>query len=65
LENNEYLCDGRFTVADIAIGYALFLGKALKLDKDYKPQTQEYLQRMMARPAFIRANGFGEPLQLG
>lgn len=65
LENHEYLVDNRFTVADIAIGYALFLGVALKLDERYKPQTREYLERLMARPAFIRANAFGEAAPLG
>ncbi len=65
LESHEYLVDNRFTVADIAVGYALFLGVALKLDERYKPQTREYLERLMARPAFIRANSFGEALQLG
>ena len=65
LENNEYLVDDRFTVADIAVGYALFLGKALKFDEQYQPQTKEYLARLMARPAFIKANSFGEPLKFG
>ena len=65
LENNDFLCDKRFTVADIAIAYALFLGKLLKLDEKYKPQTRDYLARMMERPAFQKANSFGEALQLG
>jgi glutathione S-transferase len=64
LENHEYLVDGRFTVADIAISYALFLGRILKLDVQYKPQTFDYLERMIARPAFHKANSFGEPMQL-
>lgn len=64
LENNEYLVDQRFTIADIAVGYALYLGRALKLDARYKPQTAEYLQRLMARPGFQRADEQGEPLQL-
>ena len=64
LENNEYLVDGRFTIADIAVGYALYLGRALKLDDRYKPQTADYLHRLMARPGFQRADEQGEPLQL-
>lgn len=64
LENNEYLVDGRFTIADIAVGYALFLGTALKIDERYQPQTRGYLERLMARPAFQRANALGEPLAL-
>jgi glutathione S-transferase len=64
LENHEYLVDNRFTVADIAVSYALYLGRALKFDERYQPQTAAYLQRMMARPAFKRADEQGEPLQL-
>ncbi len=64
LEANEYLVDERFTIADIAIGYALFLGTALKIDDRYQPQTRAYLERLMARPAFQRANAIGEPLAL-
>jgi glutathione S-transferase len=65
LEKHEFLCDGRFTVADIAVSYALFLGQVLKLDDQYKPQTKDYLLRMMDRPAFQKANSYGEPLNLG
>ena len=64
LEANEYLVDKRFTIADIAVGYALYLGKALQLDERYKPQTMAYLERMMERPGFKRADEQGEPLQL-
>jgi glutathione S-transferase len=62
LESCQYLVDERFTIADIAVGYALFLGVALKLDQRYKPQTREYLEKLMDRPAFKRAIDFGEPL---
>lgn len=64
LEASEYLVDDRFTIADIAVGYALFLGTALKIDDRYQPQTRAYLERLMARPAFLRANAIGEPLAL-
>jgi glutathione S-transferase len=63
LESHEYLVDNRFTIADIAVGYALYLGRALKFDQDYKPQTAAYLQRLMERPGFNRADEQGEPLQ--
>ena len=64
LESHEYLVDNRFTIADIAVGYALFLGRALKLDQRYKPQTAAYLERLVERPGFKRADEQGEPLQL-
>lgn len=64
LEDHEYLVDDRFTIADIAVGYALFLGQIIQLHERYKPQTLAYLQRLMARPGFIRANEQGEPMVL-
>jgi glutathione S-transferase len=55
LEGRDYLLGDRFTVADIAVGYAVFLGVSLGLDEKYKPNTKAYLARLMARPAFQRA----------
>jgi glutathione S-transferase len=64
LENHDYLVDKRFTIADIAVGYALYLGRFLKFDQNYKPQTLAYLERLCERPAFARADDFGDPLKL-
>ena len=59
LENHEYLCDQRFTIADIAVTYALYLGEGLGLEQFYQPQTAAYLARMKERPAFARAEPVG------
>ena len=55
VEVHEFLCAGRFTIADIAIAYALFLGESLDIAPDYKPQTLDYLERMKAREGFQKA----------
>jgi glutathione S-transferase len=55
LMRQRFLCDGRFTIADITVGYALFLGETIGLAEAYQPQTLEYLARLKARPAFVRA----------
>ncbi len=55
LEDHEYLCADKFTIADVTIAYALLLGEKFGLTDHYKPQTQDYLQRMKQRPALIRA----------
>lgn len=60
LEDREYLVDGRFTVADIDIAYALFLGELLGFSKDYDLHVNDYLQRMKARPAFQKVVVIGE-----
>lgn len=64
LESHEFLVDNRFTIADIAVSYALYLGRVLKFDEDYKPQTAAYLHRLMERPAFKRADEQGESSML-
>ncbi|MBA6412272.1 glutathione S-transferase family protein [Parahaliea sp. F7430] len=60
LESREYLCDDRFTIADICITYALYLGEILGLEGEYKPQVQAYLQRMKQREAFQKVVVIGE-----
>lgn len=55
LEDREYLCADRFTIADIAVTFALYFGVQLGLDDRYKPNTKTYLERMQARPAWQRA----------
>jgi glutathione S-transferase len=55
LEDREFLCAGRFTMADIAVHYALFLGETLGLAERYKPRSRDYLARLKDRPAFRRA----------
>lgn len=61
LLTRDYLCDGRFTIADICIGYALFLGTTpgLDLGAQYAPQVQHYLARLLSRPALLRARALG------
>jgi glutathione S-transferase len=59
IESREFLCDDRFTIADIAVGYALHLGQSLDLDHKYTPQVKAYLARLQARPAFKKAAAIG------
>ena len=56
LGDREWLCGGRFTVADIAIAYALHLAEVVVgLGDGFGPYARDYLQRARARPAFLRA----------
>ena len=55
IESREFLCDQRFTMADIAVGYALYLGKQLGFDVDYSQAVNDYLNRLTSREAFIRS----------
>ncbi len=60
--SRDYLVAGRFTIADICIGYALYLADRLGLRGGFKPNTEAYYQRLTARPGFRRAvvAGLGE-----
>lgn len=51
----ESLCAGRFTVADIAVGYALQLAGHLGLDSAFSAPVQRYWNGLSERPAFRRA----------
>lgn len=55
LEGHNYLCADRFTIADICVGYALYLADTLGFKGGFKPNTQAYYERLSARPAFQRA----------
>ncbi|MDG0969976.1 MAG: glutathione S-transferase family protein [Porticoccaceae bacterium] len=59
MKGREYLCDERFTMADIAIGYALLLGELQGFSARYTSEVTGYLTRLKSRPAFIRAQAIG------
>lgn len=59
LPGREFLCDERFTIADITIGYALYLAEGLGLDQFFEPVVADYWQRLKTRPAFQRAEPIG------
>eukprot|EP00747_Dinoflagellata_sp_TGD_P207644 gnl/TRDRNA2_/TRDRNA2_81197_c0_seq1.p1 gnl/TRDRNA2_/TRDRNA2_81197_c0~~gnl/TRDRNA2_/TRDRNA2_81197_c0_seq1.p1 ORF type:complete len:234 (-),score=52.92 gnl/TRDRNA2_/TRDRNA2_81197_c0_seq1:152-853(-) len=54
-DGREFLCSGRFTIADICVVFALMLGVGFEFDKKYKPQTLAYMKRILERPAFKAA----------
>jgi glutathione S-transferase len=55
LADQEFLCAGRFTVADISVGYALMLAQTLGLDARFPPAVDAYWRRLQKRPGFQRA----------
>lgn len=52
---SEMLCAGRFTVADISVGYALLLAERIGLAKDFGPAVAAYWHRLQERDGFRRA----------
>jgi glutathione S-transferase len=55
LAEREFLCAGRFTAADISVGYALMLAQSLQLDARFPPAVAAYWQRLQQRESFQRA----------
>ncbi|MGI9286180.1 MAG: glutathione S-transferase family protein [Pseudomonadales bacterium] len=53
--DRDFLCADRFTIADICVGFALYLAEALGLREGFKPNTEAYYSRLLERPAFQKA----------
>jgi len=51
----ETLCAGRFTAADIVIGFALRLAESIGLAKDFGPNVAAYWARLQEREGYRRA----------
>jgi glutathione S-transferase len=56
LAASPYLCAGRFTAADISVGYALLLAQHLGLSSGFTPAVSAYWGRLQARDAYLRAH---------
>jgi glutathione S-transferase len=55
LDGADWLCAGRFTAADISVGYALLLANTLGLTRELAPGVQAYWERLQAAPGFAAA----------
>lgn len=55
LTKNSYLCENRFTAADVSVGYALMLAGYLGLSSKFAPAVAIYWQRLQDREGFKNA----------
>lgn len=60
LAEREWLCAGRFTMADLCVGYALLLARNLGLEHKFSPEIAAYWERLNSRPAFLAAKAAQE-----
>ncbi len=52
---DDFVCAGRFTMADISFAYALMLATSLALQEAFPAKIASYWAAMQRRPAFQRA----------
>ena len=55
LEDRDFLVGGRFTVADISVGYALMLAETLDIHVDFTPRVAAYWERLKGLPSYARS----------
>jgi glutathione S-transferase len=55
IAQRDMLCGGRFTVADISVGYAFMLAEYVGLAKKFPDAIVSYWQRLQERDGFRRA----------
>ncbi|MDY7545118.1 glutathione S-transferase family protein [Glaciimonas sp. CA11.2] len=55
LAQQKFLCAGRFTAADVSVGYALLLAEHLDLSQRFTPSVLAYWERLRSRIGFQRA----------
>ena len=58
LNNKEYLCSDRFTLADICVSYAINLAEALGIEQAFKPNIKRWSENLFSRPAFIKSKSY-------
>ena len=58
LNNKEYLCSGRFTLADICVSYAINLADALGIEQAFKPNIKRWSKNLFSRPAFVKSKSY-------
>ena len=55
VEHREFVCAGRFTAADVSVGYALLLGEHIGLAEAFKSPVRAYWEALKRREGFNRA----------
>lgn len=53
--HGEFAAAGRFTMADVSVGYAVMLALSIGLDEQVTPGMAAYLERLSRRDGFRRA----------
>jgi glutathione S-transferase len=54
-DGRQWLVADRFTIADICVGYAIYLSRGFGLVEEVGPLTQAWYARLIVRDGFARA----------
>lgn len=63
LADRDWLCAGRFTMADLCVGYALLSATSLDLQHKFSPEVAAYWRRLSSRDGFLAAKAAQEQAQ--
>ena len=55
LDGRDYLCAGRFTMADICVGYALYFANTLGVAEAMTPNVAKWWERISVRECYRKA----------
>jgi len=56
-DGRDYMAAGRFTAADISVGWSVGIAKYFGVVETLEPAVQAYFERVTARPAYKKAAG--------
>lgn len=55
MQGEDYVCAGRFTMADVSVGYAVMLARTIGLEDQVPPGMKAWFERLSQREGFQRA----------
>ena len=58
LEDKEYLCSNRFTIADICVSYAITLADSLGIEQAFKPNIKRWTDMLFEREAYKKSMSY-------
>ena len=58
LEDREFLCSSRFTIADICVSYAITLADSLGIEQAFKPNIKRWTDMLFEREAYNKSMSY-------
>ena len=58
LEDREFLCSSRFTIADICVSYAITLADSLGIEQAFKPNIKRWTDMLFEREAYKKSMSY-------